>query len=541
MPWDGNQEVNPGTDEGELTPDEWEAMVSDQKSHSGRHEKGGSDEVSEFGDTTHDSVSTEQMRIGSGYQNPKPENGTEGIQAAIDALPSDGGVVRLQNGVYEVNNVNGDPYNNYPININKHGVAIIGEGWGSEIYLPDGMTDAANGGGQGARIIHNGGAPPTENPAYYDRTFLMNFSVDGNQQNNGGTGDGENISDTHDGHNINLNGQFNWVHNVRSINSLGDGVELISFESPTTCKYNIVSNCWFEDNYEQDLHNHGASHTRYTGNICLGEKTNGSVYMYTDHCDAENIWVDHNYIRAPNSDWTTVVLNTNTSYTVRNVHFENNIVEDSPDVAIKARTNAGANANEIYIEGNTIRGSGTHGIDIRGCENFHIENNTIMECGARAIQVRQPDTAADIHNLSITDNYLYNNNQLNGSHDAINMSIDGQDVHNVRIEDNDILSDTTPHHRRGIQISESSVGSYEDIIVAGNWIKGIKTSPHINDTTGAALQRDNPNADDFVSSPPSSMTARAGLWYYDSGANTGSGTRGLRVFNGSAWQDAWTL
>lgn len=61
MPWDGNQEVAPGTEEGELTPSEWEAMVADQKGHSGRHEKGGSDEVSVFGDTTHDSVTTEDL------------------------------------------------------------------------------------------------------------------------------------------------------------------------------------------------------------------------------------------------------------------------------------------------------------------------------------------------------------------------------------------------------------------------------------------------------------------------------------------------
>jgi hypothetical protein len=487
-------------------------------------------------------IDTDQALIGSGYQNPKPEDGTEGIQAAIDALPSDGGVVHLQNGVYEVNNVNGDPYDNYPINIKKDNVAIIGEGWGTVIYLPDGMAEASDGtNGKGARIIHNGRALNDPGTGVYDKTFLINFAVNGNQQNNGGTGDGENLSDATDGHNINLNGYYNWVHNVKSVNATGDGIELISFENPTTCKYNIVSNCWFEDNYEQDLHNHGASVTRYTGNICLDEKTNGSVYMYTDHCDAENIWFDHNYIRASNSDWTSVVLNTNTSFTVRNVHFENNIVENSPNAAVKVRTNSGGNAEDIYIENNTIRNAGTHGIDVRGCENLHIKNNTITECGARAIEARQNDAEADFHGLYIENNFLYNNNQLDGAHDAINIQIDGQDLHNVRVRGNDMLSDSAPYHRRGIQIKETSVGSYQDVMIESNWTRGIKSAPRINDQTASALQRNNPNANDFVSSPPSSFAARVGLWYYDDGANTGSGTFGKRVYDGSAWQDAWTL
>jgi len=45
MPWDGNQDIAPGEEQGELTPDEWEAMVADQKNHASRHENDGSDEL----------------------------------------------------------------------------------------------------------------------------------------------------------------------------------------------------------------------------------------------------------------------------------------------------------------------------------------------------------------------------------------------------------------------------------------------------------------------------------------------------------------
>ena len=45
MAWDDEKQVAPGTEEGELTPDEWNEHVADQKGHSGRHESGGIDEL----------------------------------------------------------------------------------------------------------------------------------------------------------------------------------------------------------------------------------------------------------------------------------------------------------------------------------------------------------------------------------------------------------------------------------------------------------------------------------------------------------------
>ena len=46
MAWDDEKEVAPGTEEGELTPEEWNEHVADQKSHSTRHESNGDDELS---------------------------------------------------------------------------------------------------------------------------------------------------------------------------------------------------------------------------------------------------------------------------------------------------------------------------------------------------------------------------------------------------------------------------------------------------------------------------------------------------------------
>ena len=45
MAWDDDKQVAPGTEEGELTPEEWNEHVADQKGHSGRHENGGTDEL----------------------------------------------------------------------------------------------------------------------------------------------------------------------------------------------------------------------------------------------------------------------------------------------------------------------------------------------------------------------------------------------------------------------------------------------------------------------------------------------------------------
>ena len=45
MAWDDEKEVAPGTEDGELTPEEWNEHVADQKGHSGRHESGGVDEL----------------------------------------------------------------------------------------------------------------------------------------------------------------------------------------------------------------------------------------------------------------------------------------------------------------------------------------------------------------------------------------------------------------------------------------------------------------------------------------------------------------
>ena len=45
MAWDDEKEVAPGTEDGELTPEEWNEHVADQKGHSGRHESGGIDEL----------------------------------------------------------------------------------------------------------------------------------------------------------------------------------------------------------------------------------------------------------------------------------------------------------------------------------------------------------------------------------------------------------------------------------------------------------------------------------------------------------------
>jgi hypothetical protein len=487
-----------------------------------------------------DSLQTEQALIGSGYQNPKPEDGTEGIQAAIDALPSDGGVVHLQSGRYDVNN--NDPYQ-FPVHITKPNVAIIGEGWQSEIYLPDGSTDAANGGEQGARIIHDGGKVTDTNPDYNDGTVLMNFAVDGNQQNNGGTGDGDNISDAHDGHNINLNGRYNLVTNVKSVNATGDGVELISFEDPSTCQFSIVTNNLFINNYEQDMHAHGAWNTVWAGNVCYGEKTNSCINLFSDHTDTKNNIFANNYLGSSGFSGAEL-YNVADGRTAKNIRFIGNIVENHPSSGVTVRDDADgvASSDGIYIVNNTIRGNAPHGIQAKGANNLIIRNNDIMENDVRGVALEQRATGEHIRNTFVRDNYIYNNNRTDSNGDGVYVRVDGQELTNVRIHDNTILADSSPLYRHGVFIGEVSAGAYEDVFIEQNWVKGWGGYEAVKDATNSALKRDNHNAfSDYVSSPPSSVSPYNGLWYYDDGTNTASGTQGKRVYDGSAWQDAWTL
>ena len=45
MAWDDDKQVAPGTEEGELTPEEWNEHVADQKGHAGRHGHQETDEL----------------------------------------------------------------------------------------------------------------------------------------------------------------------------------------------------------------------------------------------------------------------------------------------------------------------------------------------------------------------------------------------------------------------------------------------------------------------------------------------------------------
>ena len=75
MAWDDEKEVAPGTEQGELTPDEWNEHVADQKSHSERHESGGIDELTVEG-LTGDLADA---------QDPKAEVTRDIVDAFLDA------------------------------------------------------------------------------------------------------------------------------------------------------------------------------------------------------------------------------------------------------------------------------------------------------------------------------------------------------------------------------------------------------------------------------------------------------------------------
>jgi len=448
-------------------------------------------------DVDNQSVSTESAVIGSAYRNPKPEDGTAGIQAAIDALPSSGGVVHLQNGRYEVNNTDGDPYNNPPIVINKPNLTIVGEGWESEIFLPENSTDAASGGGEGSQIIHTYDD--------YDGTVLKHFAVNGNQQNNGGTGDGDNITDATDGHNIRLKGSGNRVFGIKSVNSTGDGIEMRQVEdradqTPKRSFRNVVVGNYFENNYEQDLHN-WASETLYLGNTCYNEKTNSAIWNFNDSSLVQNTAFVGNVLVGSGS--YGVGLHSTDGPGTRNLLFANNIVANHALSGVYFE----GDAEGVTIRDNVCVGNGQQGIRGRGATNATIQGNTIRQNDLQGIYVEQRSSGEDIDGLFIENNFVNNNNQADNNKAGIHLKIatDNLDFKNIRITDNTVLSQTPPTHRQGILIVQSGTpATIEDLYAERNWIKGLSTTNYINDQTGEVYLHENePWSANAVDSLPS--------------------------------------
>jgi len=481
-----------------------------------------------------ESLRTGRADIGTAYQNPEPSDGTVGIQSAHDALPSTGGVIHLQAGRYEVNHGE-DPYDVPPVKITKPNVTIIGEGWESEIFLPDGEAEASSTtDGKGSRLIHDEGDSTNINP--HDGTRLFHFVVNGNQQNNGGVGDGSQIGDLNDGHNIELTGKYNVVHNVKSINSTGDGVELISRQDPSACRYNIVSNCLFEANYEQDMHNHGAWDTVWVNNIAINEVQNSSIMCQSHKTDNKRVMFANNRILGSGT-YGARLFNNNDTYNAEDIFFVNNLVSGNDLSGIWL----GDSATGVYVLGNVIKNNGLNGIRVNTADNVHISGRNIITGNGRA-GIKKIAGSGPLSRFYVINNQIGDNNQNGDGYDGIDIGVDGDTLENVRIADNDVNSTGTPKHNFGISFKVSGAeGTYNQVICERNHVSNVQAGNKIVDTTNSILKRDNPNVDDFVSFTPSSMPTTGGLWYLDDGTNTSSGTRGKRVYDGTSWVDAWTL
>ena len=117
MAWDDDKTVNPGEPDGELTSDEWNTHVDDQKNHNTRHESGGVDEINVNGlsgdladaqdpkahSDTHGYGGTDELGTALKYDpESEPTTPTDGCVRWYDATDdafkvkfSDGGVVTV--------------------------------------------------------------------------------------------------------------------------------------------------------------------------------------------------------------------------------------------------------------------------------------------------------------------------------------------------------------------------------------------------------------------------------------------------------------
>ncbi|GAA0197033.1 right-handed parallel beta-helix repeat-containing protein [Haladaptatus pallidirubidus] len=470
------------------------------------------------------SIYTDEL---NNVQHADPEDDCPGIQAAIDALPSSGGKVVLEEGVYEVlDGTAGDP----AIYLNKDNITLEGQGKSTVIYLPDGITDSD----KGKAIIDIGKKAIMDNPNVVHGCHLTNFMVDGNMQNQSP----DQISDLSDMHNIEAIGTDHKFSNLWSFNATGDGLELTSKQDPSVTHNIEVVNCHFQDSNEHNIHIHGAQNVTISNCILDGERQATNISTFTNKTDIRDITIDGCQII--NGSHRGIEIRADQDQTVDGTQFRSRrfsvsdcLIADNggAGVFIDGRFSEDVSVKDCAIVGNGVA-DGESNVIINGASVVEFANCSVKKGYNSGIELRTNfDSLTDVY---LHDNLIKNNNQRDGNfHSGVFIPIDGKSLKRLRLCDNNIVSASdSPKHQRGVFVTESTAGTYTDVEIRGNYIKGVGGEEWYDAHLVADYIYDNtPESPVDVRG----LKAEAGNEAYHDGTN--SNTVGPAFYDGSA--SAW--
>ncbi|MDD3007059.1 MAG: right-handed parallel beta-helix repeat-containing protein [Candidatus Pacebacteria bacterium] len=294
-----------------------------------------------------------------------------GIQAAIDALPAEGGKVVLPAGTYNITAT---------ITITKSNVTLEGVGESTILYLADG-TDVT-------MVMVGDGSNP------YSNINIFNMKIDGNKANNSGSIYGIYFN----GNITNSRIEDNYIHNIDN-----DAV-IIERGSENTVKDNEISSAGYdailvlssgknniESNHIVDSSTCGINIGGYGSNynVVLGNYISGSgltsvsgfgIYVWrgTNNVVSSNVL----YLNQRNGIVTyDTTYNTITANTITNSSQASNDVYS--DIYLQSNTGVGAYSKYNLVSGNTIYASAVnkskYGIQESevGSDYNTIQNNVI--------------------------------------------------------------------------------------------------------------------------------------------------------------------
>ncbi len=297
------------------------------------------------------------------------------IQAAIDALPSGGGVVALLEGTYIIDGVPAVSPEHRSIIILRDNVSVVGSGFTTILKLANGYTTDVGG------IIGNSEYPTT----FYDNVRIANLKVYGNLGGTYGEQGGIYLHNADD----------SIVENCTVISCSGHAIRLFDQCRRCIVRNNIVSGCtqgilihMGSDCVvaENTLETRGdnivldkAQRCTIEGNVCIGGR-NGIMLFWS----SSNNTIVGNTIERPSGSGIEIrarlYSNKFGDGAKNNIISENSIYSSRQDgIRIVNTPSAVPCANDYnIITNNTIRISRGHGISLVSDHNL-IENNSVFE------------------------------------------------------------------------------------------------------------------------------------------------------------------
>ncbi len=342
-----------------------------------------------------------------------------GIQAALNALPAQGGEVYIPEGTYNI------APGVAPITIPQNNITLRGAGEGTILYLADGAN---------ANVI---GASAKQGLAIKD------LYINGNDAGNAGTCHGINFSDV----------DYSIIDNVYIYDMQNYGINLVSNAS-----FNKINNNIFTSNTYAIYTGAGEEFDTITANTFYSN--NYAIYLAAD-----NTVINDNLIHTSTSGAIYLV-----SSAERNTVAGNTIRNSKYGVYVGGDDNA--------ITGNSIYNSSLYGIQLSGAENNTVVSNTIKDSTQYGIYLSSShhNTIESNSTYSNSRDGIYinasNNNTISGN------SVDSNTRHGVKITDS---SSNTITGNSIIDNDFGNTATYDGIFLEGESDYNVISSNRLQD------------------------------------------------------------